>query len=99
MLANGLKLILQDLKSIENALKILDDVGRCSGLSIGIGKTKFKQLGKPIISKIKGKITTVITLALSPLIYTSSLIDTTPPKNKTTEISQTTHKTAACLYK
>ncbi len=32
MLADDLTLILQDLKSIENALKLLDDFNRCSGL-------------------------------------------------------------------
>ncbi len=38
MLADGLTLILQDLKSIENALKLLDDFSRCSGLIINIEK-------------------------------------------------------------
>ncbi len=44
MLADDLTLILQDLKSIENAL---DDFSRCSELSINIEKTKAKYLGKP----------------------------------------------------
>ncbi len=39
MLANNLTIILQDLKSIENALKLLDDINRCSGLRINIDKT------------------------------------------------------------
>ncbi len=38
MLADDVTLILQDLKSIENALKLLDDFSRCSGLSINIEK-------------------------------------------------------------
>ncbi len=32
MLADDLTLILQDLKSIENELKLCDDFSRCSGL-------------------------------------------------------------------
>ncbi len=40
MLTDDLTLILQDLKSIENALKLLDYFSRCSGLSINIEKTK-----------------------------------------------------------
>ncbi len=121
---------MQDLKSIENALKLLNYFSRCSGLSINIEKTKAKHLGKALTSdyyphglswvktpleilgifvtnnpeenlkynfkqklailrntfnmwkqrtlSIKGKITIFNTLALSPLIYTSSLIETPP---------------------
>ncbi len=121
MLADDLTLIiLQDLKSVENALKLLKNFSLCSGLRINIAKTKAKQIGitltsdhylhglswiktpietlgiyitnifkpkiatphiilniwKQITLSIKGKITIVNTLALSPLIYTSSLIDT-----------------------
>ncbi len=50
MLADDLTLVLQDLKSIENALKLLDDFSRCSWLSINIEKTKAKYLGKPLTS-------------------------------------------------
>ncbi len=50
MLADNLTLILQDLKSIDNALKLLDDFSRCSDLSIVIDKTKAKHLGKPLTS-------------------------------------------------
>ncbi len=122
MPADDLTLILQDLKSIENAVKLLDDFSRCSGLRININKNKAKHLRKPLTSdhyphdlsyiktplktlrifitnnpeenlkyqfrpklailqnilnmwkqrtlSIKGKITIVNTLALSPLIYT-----------------------------
>ncbi len=128
MLADDLTLILQDLKSVENALKLLKNVSFSSGLRINIEKNKAKNLGitlrsdhyphglswiktpletlgiyitnnseenlsynfKPKIAtlhntpniwkqrtlSIKGKITIANTLALSPLIYTSSLIDT-----------------------
>ncbi len=50
MLADDLTLILQDLKSIENAPKLFDDFSRCSGLSINIEKTKAKHLGKLLTS-------------------------------------------------
>ncbi len=50
MLADDLTLILQDLKSIENALKLLDDFSRCSGLSTNIDKTKAKHFEKPLTS-------------------------------------------------
>ncbi len=50
MLADDLTLILHDLKSIENALRLLDDFSRCSGLSINIEKTKAKHLGKLLTS-------------------------------------------------
>ncbi len=36
MLADDLTIILQDLKSIEIALKLLDDFSKCSGLRINI---------------------------------------------------------------
>ncbi len=41
MLEDDLTLILQDLKSIENVLKLLDDFSRYSGLSINIEKLKL----------------------------------------------------------
>ncbi len=50
MLADDLTIILQDFKSIENALKLLDDFSRCSGLRINIDKKKAKHLGKPLTS-------------------------------------------------
>ena len=130
MLADDLTLILQDLKSIANALKLLKSFSLCSGLTINTEKTKVKNLGPPLSAdhyphglswiktpletlgiyitnnaeenlnhnfkpkiatlrntlniwkqrtlSMKGKITIINTLALSPLIYTSSLIDTPP---------------------
>ncbi len=41
-LADNLTLILQDLTSIENALKLLNMFSLCSGLKINIEKTKAK---------------------------------------------------------
>ncbi len=128
MLADNLTLILQDLKSVENALKLLKNFNLYFGLRINIEKTNAKNIGitltsdhylhglswiktpfetlgiyitnnseenfsynfKPKIAtlrntlniwkqrtlSIKGKITIINTLALSPLIYTPSLIDT-----------------------
>ncbi len=127
LLANDLTLILQDLKSIEYALKLLNKFSLCSGLIINIEKTKAKHLGtsitadhyslglswiktpfetlgiyitnnhednlnynyKPKIARllniwkqrklsIKRKTTIINTLALSPLIYTSNMIETPP---------------------
>ncbi len=130
LLAYDLTIILQDLKSIEYALKLLNKFSLCSGLIINIEKTKAKYLGKPITAdhypdglswiktlletlgiyisnnhednlnynykpkfaklqnllntwkqrklSIKGKTTIIKTLALSPLIYTSSMIETPP---------------------
>ncbi len=127
MLADDLTLILTNLGSVENALKLLNKFSQCSGLKMNIDKTKAKSIGtsespehyhhgiktpietlgihiinnleesfnynfKPKIATfknllqiwtqhtltIKGKIIIVNTLALSPLIYVSSLIDTPP---------------------
>ncbi len=127
LLADYVTLILQDLKSIEYALKLLNKFSLCSGLIINIEKTKSIYLGKPITAdhyphglywlktpletrriyitnnhednlnynykpkiarlrnllniwkqrklSIKGKTTIV---ALSPLIYTSSMMETPP---------------------
>ncbi len=50
LLADDLTLILQDLKAIEYALKLLNKFSLCSGLIINIGKTKAKHLGKPIMA-------------------------------------------------
>ncbi len=50
ILADDLTRILQDLKSIENALKLLDDFSRCSELNINIDKIKAKHLRKPLTS-------------------------------------------------
>ncbi len=128
--ADDLTLILKDLQSIKNALKLLNSFSLCSHLKINIEKTKVKSLGntitadhylhglswikthletlgiyitndleenlnynfKPKLAKlrnllnilkqrsitIKGKITIFNSLALSPLICTSSMIETLP---------------------
>ncbi len=130
MLADDLTLIIKDLLSLENALKLLRQFSHCSGLKINIDKIKAKKhrkiikadhyphdlswiktpletLGIYITNKhdeyinfnfkpkivtlktllsiwkqrslsIKGKITIVNTLAQSPVIYTSSIIETRP---------------------
>ncbi len=48
MLAHDLTLILKDLHSIENALKLLNIFNLYSGLKINIEKTKVKSLGNTI---------------------------------------------------
>ncbi len=130
MLADDHTLILKDLLSVENALKLLRKFSHCSGLKINIDKTKAKSIGRsltpdhyphglswiktPLVTlgkyitnnhddnrnfnfkpkiailkhllsiwkqrslSIKGKITIVNTLALSPLIYASSIIEIPP---------------------
>ncbi len=45
MLADDLTLILTDLVSVENALKLLNKYTQCSGRKINIGKTKAKHHG------------------------------------------------------
>ncbi len=42
MFADDLTLILQDLKSVENALKVLKNFSLCSGLRINIEKIQAK---------------------------------------------------------
>ncbi len=48
LLADDLIIIVQDLKSIECALKLLNKFSLGSGLIINIDKTNVKHLGKPI---------------------------------------------------
>ncbi len=45
MLVDDLTLKLQDLKSVENALKLLKNFSLCSGLRIKIEKTKAQTIG------------------------------------------------------
>ncbi len=45
MLADDLTLILQDLKSVENALQLLKNFSLCSRLRINIEKTKARNIG------------------------------------------------------
>ncbi len=50
MLADDLTLILQDLKSVENALKFLKNFSLCSGLRINIDKAQAKDIGITLTS-------------------------------------------------
>ncbi len=50
MLADDLTLILQDLKSVETALKLLKNFSLCSGLRINIEKTHAKNIGITLTS-------------------------------------------------
>ncbi len=45
MLADDLSIILTNLGSVENALKLLNKFSQCSGLKINIDKTKAKSIG------------------------------------------------------
>ncbi len=45
MLADDLTLILTNLGSVENALKLLNKFSQCSGFKINIDKTKTKGIG------------------------------------------------------
>ncbi len=50
MIVDDLTLILQDLKSEENALKLVTNISLCSGLRINIVKTKAKNIGITLTS-------------------------------------------------
>ncbi len=48
LLADDLILILKDLLSVENVLKLLRKFSHCSGLKINIDKTKAKSIGRSL---------------------------------------------------
>ncbi len=48
LLADDLTLILKDLLSVENALKLLRKFSHCFGLKINIDKTKAKSIGRSL---------------------------------------------------
>ncbi len=50
MLVDDLILIIQDLKSVENALKLLKNFSLCSGLRINTEKTIVKNIGITLTS-------------------------------------------------